>query len=64
MKSTRHDEANVNTPKENKTIKTVIMKSKTECSKDILCHKLASDEGALADMCGRDEELRLSVAAC
>jgi hypothetical protein len=29
----------------------------------ILCHKSASDGGALVGMCGREEELWLSVAA-
>jgi hypothetical protein len=33
------------------------MKWKMKCSKSILCHKSARDEGALVDMCGRDEEL-------
>jgi hypothetical protein len=30
----------------------------------IICHKPASDEGALVMICGRDEELRPSVLAC
>jgi hypothetical protein len=29
----------------------------------IWCHRSASDEGALIGMCGRNEELWLSVAA-
>jgi hypothetical protein len=31
--------------------------------KDILCHKWASDGGALVDMCEKDEKLTLTVAA-
>jgi hypothetical protein len=54
-KNTRHVEANVNTQKETKTIKIVVMKWKTECKKGIFYHKSTSDGGALANMCGRDE---------
>jgi hypothetical protein len=30
----------------------------------ILCHKSTNDGGALVGMCGRDEDLWLSVATC
>jgi hypothetical protein len=31
---------------------------------NILCRKSANDGGALVGMCGRDEELWLSMATC
>jgi hypothetical protein len=56
-KNTKHVEENVNTRKENQDHQNSSNEVEDVMLKGILCHKLASDEGALVGMCGRNEEL-------
>jgi hypothetical protein len=44
--------------------KMMINNNKEEDKKVVICHKLASDRGALFMMCGRDEKPQPSATAC
>jgi len=48
----------------NRDITNILIKYKMVNLKQLVCHKLANDGGALAMMCGKDEDCLPSITMC